>query len=433
MVVGIKGFKHRYTCNVALIALELFKKGLGYRQIENVFKIFYPYTMQKAPSDSSIRLWIMRIGHFKLHKPIPTGSWNILADVTVDVGKVKCLLSVGVDLNKFQIREDYTLKLTDLEIVGINPTKKSTGLFAYEAFKDGIERLGGVSAVRGLVTDEGSDVKKGGKLLQSENPELKVFFDISHKLALVLEKELKNDLIWIEYMSQLVKTKRLVHLTELAALQPPNQRSKARFMNVNLYIKWPNRILESKAAGRLDSISAERYEEYFGWLSGYTHWLTILEKKVEVVEIVKNTIRKNGLSKSSYNFLLTLIEKMNLEVSMNEFVCKVFKEVNEEVEKLDEGQVVIAFTEIVESLFGSFKNQTEKGGQGITGNALTLGALVGQEQSAETIYEALTETSVDKMLSWVGNNVGETYAKLRNKFFSKKKIFVSQSQAVAFG
>ena len=417
------------------VAIELFKKGLGYRQIENVFKVLYPYTMQKAPSDSSIRLWLMRTGHFKIHKPIPAGEWMILGDVTIDVGKIKCLVTVGADLNKLHDREDYTLTLSDLEIVGISPTQKSTGQFAYEVFKDGIERLGGIDAVRGLVIDQGSDVKKGAGLLQNANAKLKVFFDISHKLALVLEKELKNDPKWNEYTIQLAKTKRLVQQTELAALQPPNQRSKARFMNVNLYIKWPKKIIQSKDAGRLDSIPVERYEEYFGWLSRYSQSLKIWEQKVGVVEAIKETIRKSGLSEKAYDYLLTSIEKMPLEPEVEEFMCKVFSSVNEEVKKLDKGQVVVAFTEIVESLFGSFKNLTGKGGQGITGNALTLATLVGRAQTAEATCEALEKTPVRKILSWVDEKVGETYAKLRNKFFKVRKgtKFDSQDPVVTFG
>ena len=70
----------------------------------------------------------------------------------------------------------------------------------------------------------------------------------------------------MDYTAKLMKTKQLVQQTELAPLQPPNQRSKARFMNASLYINWPNRILQSKAAGYLDEIPNERYEEYFGWL-----------------------------------------------------------------------------------------------------------------------------------------------------------------------
>ncbi len=357
------------------IAVELFKRGLGYRQIENVFKALSPYTKMKAPSDSSIRLWIMRTGYFKIHKLMPDGEWMMLGDVTIDIGIIKCLVTCGVNLEKFHEREDYTLTHNDLEIVGIHPTSQSDGKFACQAFQEGIKRLGGMDAVKGLLIDQGPDVKKGANLLQEAEEKLKIFFDISHNLSLVLEKEFTADPKWNDYTTQLAKTKRLVQQTELAALQPPNQRSKARFMNTSLYINWPDRILRSKAAGYLDEIPKERYEEYFGWLEEYVPSLLIWGQKVGVVETIKSTIRQYGLSEDAYNHLLTVISVMPLEKELEEFICDVFSSLNEEVEKLDEGQILPAFTESLESVFGSFKYHTARGGQGMTGNILTVGTL----------------------------------------------------------
>ncbi len=422
MLEGFKPRKHRFTAAVINISLELFKKGLGYRQIENVFKALNPYVGQKkAPSDSVIRQWIMRTGHFKLHNQLPEGKWMLVGDVTIDIGVIKALVTVGADLNKLEERGNYTLSLNDLEIVGIHPTKQANGEFSCHAFKEGIERLGGIDTVEGLVIDQGSDVKKGAKLLQQANTKLKVFHDISHKLALVLKKDLENDSLWEKYTQQLRKTKQLVQQTELAALQPPNQRSKARFMNVSLYINWPNRIFRSKAAGHLEEISEDRYQEYFGWLSEYSEPLSLWEQKVGVVEMVKETLRQYGLSEEVYDYLLTIISEMPLEDEVESFICDVFTSIHEEVEKLDENQVVAASTEIVESLFGTFKCHTSKGGQGITGNVLTIGALVGEQQTPEQTCTILEKTPVRQMLAWVDEKVGNTLTKMRNRFLNGKK------------
>ena len=363
----------------------------------------------------------MRTGHGKIHKLLSTGNWMLIGDVTVDIGTIKCLVTVAVDLNDLEEREDYTIKLEDLEIVGISPTEHSDGEFACEAFKVGIERLGGVDAVKGLVIDQGPDVKKGATLLQKANSKVQVFFDISHKLALVVEKELKDDPRWVEYTSQLAKTKQRVQQTELAALQPPNQRSKARFMNARLYLDWPNKILQSKAAGRLKTISEERYEAYFGWLSTYTHDLDIWSQKIGVVEMMKGVIRENGLSYDAYDFLLTEIAMMALDTAVSEFVLKVFKAVEEEVKKLYDGQVVPAFTEIIETLFGCFKYHSARGGQGITGNVLTIGVLTGATQTEEETCEILEQTPVCKVMEWVNAKLGDTLTKARNKFFNPIK------------
>lgn len=404
------------------LAIELFRKGLGYKQIESVFEALEPYLSKKGPSDSVIRQWMMRIGFFKLHEPLPAGEWMMLGDVTVDIGTIKCLITLAVDINALHEREDYTLSSKDLVIAGIHPTECSNGEFAYQAFQEGVKRLGGMDAVVGLVIDQGSDVKKGGTLLQKANAKIKVLYDISHKLSLVLEKELKNDEQWIAYTQQLTKTKQLVQQTELAALQPPNQRSKARFMNASLYIKWPDKILQAKADGNLDKIPEDRYQKYFGWLSGYSTSLLSWGQKVGVVEMIKETIRQHGLSEDTYNYLLTAVAEMPLEDEVGDFVCNAFTAINEEVEKLEDGQTLPAFTEIVESTFGSYKYHSAKGGQGITGNALTIAVLVGRKSTLEEICYALEVTPVGKMLKWVNEKIGNTLTKVRCNYFSKKKF-----------
>lgn len=404
------------------LATELFRKGLGYKQIESVFEALAPYLRKKGPSDSVIRQWMMRIGFFKLHEPLPEGKWMMLGDVTVDIGTIKCLITLAVDINMLDERGDYTLSSKDLVIAGIHPTECSNGEFAYQAFQEGIERLGGMDAVVGLVIDQGSDVKKGASLLQEANTKIKVLYDIPHKLSLVLEKELKKDEQWTAYMEQLTKTKQLVQQTELAALQPPNQRSKARFMNAGLYIKWPDKILQAKAEGNLDEIPEDRYQKYFGWLSDYSSHLLLWGQKIGVVETIKETIRQHGLSEDAYDYLLTLIAEMPLEKGIEEFICNVFTAINEEVEKLDKGQILPTSTEIVESTFGSYKYHSAKGGQGITGNSLTIAVLVGKKPTLEEICQALEATPVGKMLKWVNEKIGSTLSKARNKFFSKKKF-----------
>ena len=80
---------------------------------------------------------------------------------------------------------------------------------------------------------------------------------------------------------------------------------------------------------------------------------------------------------------MSSVAEMPLEKGVEAFTCKVFTAVNEEVEKLDEGQTLPISTEIVESTFGSYKYQSAKGGQGITGNSLTIGVLVGNKPTLE--------------------------------------------------
>ena len=345
----------------------------------------------------------------------------VLGDVTIDIGTIKCLVTLAVDLNMLNERGNYTLSAKDLVIVGIHPTESSDGNFVYQAFQEAVERLGGIDAVKGIVTDQASEMKKGGSLLKEGNAKIKLLYDIPHKLSLVLEKQLKKDVKWIAYSQQLTTTKRLVQQTELAALQPPNQRGKGRFMNIGLYIKWPKKIFKAKAEGNLDEISEERYQKYFGWLSDYQEFLQEKGQMFGIVEILNDTIRKNGLSLDVYNHLLDTFKLMPLEDNVRAFVGICMNTVYEEVAKLDDEQTVPISTEILESTFGSYKYHSAKGGQGITGNSLTIALLVGNKLTHGEICQALETTSVSKMMHWVGERIGNTLSKARDRFFPKVK------------
>lgn len=390
---------------------------MGYKQIEKVFKILFSNTCQKKPSDSTVRLWVMRSGYAKLSKDLPDGQWVMIGDATVDIGTLKCLVTVGVNLNELYKREDNTLTFNDLEIIGIHPTKKATGEFAEKSFRTDIKRLGGFKNLKAIIIDQGSDLTKGAKLLQQGEKKLKVLHDISHKLALVLERDLKDDPLWEDYTKHLTKTKQLVQQTELAGLQPPKQRSKARFMNVSLYIDWFLKVKKSKEDGNLNHIPEERFNEYFGWMSKFEFFYEILHQKVGITEIIKDTVRRGGYSIEMYEHLITLFDCMPLDQGVRPFICEALDAVYEEVEKLDEGERLPGTTEIGESLFGSYKNHSASGGHGITGNVLTFGALVGKTQTSEEIRKTMEETPVQSVLDWVNSMIGDTLAKLRNRFF----------------
>lgn len=55
----------------------------------------------------------------------------------------------------------------------------------------------------------------------------------------------------------------------------------------------------------------------------------------------------------------------------------------------------------------------------IAGNVLTLGALVEKTQTSEEVRKTMEETPAQSVLGWVSNRVGDTLAKLRNRFLNE--------------
>lgn len=369
-----------------------------------------------SPHHTTVRLWVMRDGCAQLERPLQSDNnekWALLADATVDIGVIKCFVVVGIRMNRWLEQENRTLSHSDLQVLGVYPTAKCDGEFVHKCLEEASERIGHEN-VLSLITDEGSDAKKGAKLYQAAHPKVIQAHDIPHKLSLLLEKELGDNEQFKAFMTKLNHTRQRVQQTELAALLPPKQRSKARFMNVHIPIHWAVRLYLAKKTGELSDISDERYAEYFGWIDAFLPNLNVWRTIIWVTETIKDQIRKKGLSKNVATDLDNFFSKTQLPnltqanlLTVSDFQGKALDCILEETEKLNNDVVIPCSTESLESSFGKFKYVARYGGRGISGNVLRIPALTDGEQSSEDVKESLEGCSVAKVKKSVAD-FGET-------------------------
>ncbi len=151
---------------------------MGCRKISRVFQVIN----QQGPHHTTIRQWIIRNGCYVLNASLEKGGdWVVIADLTIDIGKMKCLGIVEVRMSR--LKDDLTLNHQDVEILGLHPVNKSNGLIILAALEEARERLG--EDFLAIVTDQGPDIKKGAKLFSDKYPNTKILHDIPHKLAIV--------------------------------------------------------------------------------------------------------------------------------------------------------------------------------------------------------------------------------------------------------
>ena len=73
---------------------------------------------------------------------------------------------------------------------------------------------------------------KGSRQFCEAHPEPCASYDIKPKVAAVLKRELGADQAWAEFSTLATQTIARVQQTAVAALAPPRQRRKARYMQV---------------------------------------------------------------------------------------------------------------------------------------------------------------------------------------------------------
>ena len=355
------------------LALDLYGQAtLGCSKVSTVLKLIFGGITKRTPHRTTVRNWFIRNGVHNLKQPIEKSDDMVaIGDITISLGKLKCLAILGARTNKLDQCEDYTLNHQDVEILGLHITEKATGEFVRQSFEETRNRIG--FDFSGIVIDQGPEMKKWCRIYQEEYSDLIVIHDIKHKMSLVIEHALKKNSIWIEFNKKMLETRRLIQQTEFAAMVPPRQRSKARFMDIGYILNWRKRILQAKKSGRLDFISHERYEEYFGWLKDYERAFGDWDFMESAVNMINSVCRKHGLSNEVYEYLRINFEEFYSidDEYLKKFLKEALKSVEDESCKLKPGQVMLCSTEVEESIFGKFK-ELNRGSQGIGSNILGL-------------------------------------------------------------
>jgi hypothetical protein len=378
---------------------------------------------KKIPHFTTIRQWVLKRGYYQVvHRTFEKAKdWCAIFDLTVEVGALKCLLVLGIRLQSLKYCGYFSPSLRDTEVLGIYFTTNSTGQFVNESLKNAEKKIG--NSFVSLLSDQGSDVTKGANIYQSHSKETIVVHDISHKIAIILERELKSDPEWKIFCDHLSATKLKVQQTaDLAALMPPKLRSKARYMSADVLLNWVERFQNSKKLGYMDSIPQDRLNEYFGWLGHLTIHIEYWKQMIAIGESVKSVISKEGYSHEVYQKLEDLLNEQFPDPAPKviDFIDAAMNAVWDEVEQLKKRQVALGDGRVIESVFGKFKQSSSSQFQGITIGALGIATFMTSNEPEE-VKEAMEGSTMRELIKWGKEHIGNSLASMRRKFFPPKK------------
>jgi hypothetical protein len=116
-------------------------------------------------------------------------------DHVVQRGQEKCLLIVGMRLSALPAEGEYVTH-ADVEPIAIYPVLQSNGEIVYQQLEKARKQTG---VPREILSDQGSDLHKGIKQFCQAHPETSFIYDIKHKVAAVLKRELGADAVWQEF------------------------------------------------------------------------------------------------------------------------------------------------------------------------------------------------------------------------------------------
>jgi hypothetical protein len=413
---------------MALAICLMLQDSLTLRAVPRALKRFFSYlpsfNIIRTGSHTTLSRWIKRVGLYKLLRPLEKADdWTLLADHSIMIGAKKCLLILGVRLTTLKacIKEKRALCFEDVEPILIEFSKTSNGTIVNQALKRAEERIGKTAQI---CSDLGPDLYAGIRSFQEDalkKDGRKVNFmpDISHKIASLLKEKLEENEEWKGFVSKAAKSKLKFQLSEAAHLCSPNQRSKARFMNLDELVRWGKNILNA-FKNESDKENVKLLKK-FAWVKDYEAMILEISELLLVAGITRHKIRTEYVTKTTYSKL----EKEFFALKLSHGACQFVGELLDFIEKftadMKEGEIFLGSSEILESLFGKLKNLIyEDAKRGFTPFALSAAACLGK-LDVDVVQQAIGAVSDKQVKEWCLANIGETFISLRRRLFKLTK------------
>lgn len=363
----------------------------------------------KIPHWTSGRLWLLRLGQHQLTMAKEqAGDWAWLIDHSVQIGRDKCLVILGVRLSRMPA-PGQCLGHNDVQLIALEPMRSSTQQQVYEQLEKAAALTG---APRVIVDDHGADLTGGVQLFQEKHPGTTEIYDIKHKAACLLKHRLEPDADWKRFQTLVGQTRCSIQQTELAFLAPPGPRLKSRFMNLQPMLKWGLgvlQVLRCPPAVVAAAAGTQRLSEKLGWIEPFGPLLEQWGQWQEIVDIATDQVGRNGICPQTAEGLRQRFAALAPgENSSKQLAKELIEFVAGESAKAGADERFPGSTEVLESLFGRFKTlekQHAKGG--FTGLLLGMGALL-CPTPGQTISQALQCSPTKSVWDWCRDKLGPT-------------------------
>jgi len=409
--------RHQFPLGVVARTLALvLRVGTRLRRVAAVLAMHWRWCNLdvRIASYYSARLWLLRLGLYQLNRPkIQADDWIWIVDHTMQLGQRKCLILVGLRQSDWNA-DARVLDHEDVELIDLVPVTESNGEVVFRQLVAAAAKTG---IPRAIVSDGGSDLHRGIARFRQKHPSTAWLYDIKHKTACLLKHALEGDASWQVFVGKVHRFKQQVSFTPLAALAPPQQRSKARYMNVDVLVDWAEktlRLLDRPKAMRKAGLNVRRVEEKLGWLRKFVPQVRRWGEMLAVIGATEHYVRHEGIHVKAAAELATVLPKPATPAA-----CRLRKQLLEFVEaqgqQTREGERLLGSSEVLESIIGKFKTVAgERGQHGLTGMALSIGALVGN-LSVATVDAAMTETTTTEVWTWCRSHLGATVQSVRQR------------------
>jgi hypothetical protein len=417
---------HYRVTTIQITVQQIIETGNSYRGVAQTMKILSQTISLETPHYSSIRNWLTRLGLYELKRPKEKREdWLYIVDLTIELGQKQALVIYGISQETWRekiLLEGRALKQTDGEILGLEITESATGEWIKSVFEKVTIETG---VPLQIIADQGSNLKKGIQLYQQDHGQVIYTYDVTHGMANLLKQEFLADEVFQNFLADCHHCRQQLQQTELAFAAPPAQRAQCRYFNLERLVNWGINILQTPVAIFSEFMSAKEREEIekrlrdkFQWLSSYQEQISLWMTRLEITRTLEKQLKTEGLNFHSLLRFSRSLLRLEIPPCLEDFKQKVIQYLEEQIAPIKEGDFLLATSDILESLFGRYKQFSQRCPLKDFRSMLLTIPLATMNLTAEVVKQALSTISYKALSEWVNEVFGQSMLSQRQILFS---------------
>lgn len=302
-----------------------------------------------TPSHTSVRRWVMRCGFFQLQQAAQlSGNYVALLDESIQIGREKLLLLLGIKLAT-DSSHCAPLRAEDVTVLGMEVQSSWTGQAVADFLSRSLDRLPHVKIVH-FITDGGTNLAKALSIKGFD-----AVSDCTHVLMNAVKKLLGSDDVLRQLHADVGQLRRRLILSEFGYLLPPSLRDKDRFIRIFTLGKWIDRI------DRWWPQLSESARTHLAFINQARPRIACMNELRAVVEQAATILKGSGLSEVTQRrweeYVVRCRQKTDLSAEVNSLLDTISNYFVQHAELIARHGRLLCCTDIIESLFGRYKNK----------------------------------------------------------------------------
>lgn len=336
-------------------------------------------------------------------------------DHSIDIGTKQVFVILRVTLEAFA-QKDGAIQLNDCECIGLTVSDVVNGKNVTQDLQTIFSHSGNPDAI---LKDGGASLNKGVKDYMTENHvNIPIIDDLGHSLANALKSQFSLNKGYKSLIDITSLGAHRLRQTIYAFLTPPSLRHKGRFQSISSLAKWADKMLTFMSVkGRAKKGSQlDKFRKGFKGLNLLKPFIERFSSTLSITSAIQKLLKTEGLNQETHDQCLALSTKLpprsNVKKQFESWLKK-----HIEIQKILPVDTLLVSSDVIESLFGKFKQIIERSThKDMTRTVLLIPGLCGRINE-ERVKQAFIDVRQSDLKRWEEDNIKYTQRKNRINFF----------------